>query len=45
MKLSDFVRIFCVLKLLSASDIPVILLLYEMVLRCNNEPENLEIIV
>ena len=28
-----------------ASDISVILLLYEMVLHCNNEPENLENIV
>ena len=36
-----FFRIFFVLKILLASDIPVLLLLYEMVLRCNNEPENL----
>ena len=34
--------IFFVLKILLASDIPVPLLLYETVLRCNNEPENLE---
>ena len=28
--------------MLLTSDIPVLLLHYEMVLRCNNEPENLE---
>ena len=33
--------IFFVLKILLASGIPVLFLLYEMVLRCNNEPENL----
>ena len=36
-----FFWIFFVLKILLASDIPVLLLLYEMVLRYNNEPENL----
>ena len=35
-----FLNLF-VLKVLLASDIPVLLLLYEMVLRCNNGPENL----
>ena len=36
-----FFLIFFVLKILLESDIPVFLLLYEMVLHCNNEPENL----
>ena len=40
-----FIWIFCFLKIGLASDIPMILNLYQMVLRCNNEPENLENIV
>ena len=42
---SDFSESLCFLKILLASDIPVLHLLYEMVLRCNNKPENLENIV
>ena len=37
-----FFWIFYFLKIVMASDISVILLLYEMVLHFNNEPENLE---
>ena len=37
-----FFWIFLVLKILLASDIPVLLFLYETALPCNNEPENLE---
>ena len=39
---SDFFWIFFILQILLASDIQVLLLLYETVLCCNNEPDNLE---